>query len=314
VEPLSLDAHPVLDSLPLAGVRQWSYLATSEAAFTVVADNSMGGGTGDVSLRVCGESACIDQDSSYVSVKEYITVDPGSKLWGGLGATYTITVTALSARQTTPQVANYQVYVSSLPDGGGASPSPSPAPPSVDLFEVYLDTSIAETVGGGDPSVRFFRLRAWASGYLGGITVTLTVTGSSPVDAEVALGVAAPWGEGLSPTEWRPLLVGTTSASTGGSATAVLAVPTGSPAFMGNAQQASYFVRVRSASASKSSFLLRLARDGTPGDTGTAASPTPTPSPSAAPLSPASALLPVEPLSLDAHPVLDSLPLAGVRQ
>ena len=313
VEPLTLDANPVRDSLGLAAIRSWSYVATTEADFSVVADNSMGGGSGDVSLTVCGESDCETKDSSFASAKEVITVGPGSKLWGGLGATYSITVTALSAKQSTPQVANHIVYVSSQPSGGGASPSPSAAPPSVDLFEVFLDTSIAETVGGGDPSVRFFQLRAWLAGYGGGITATITVTDAVPVDVEVALGVAAPWGAGLSPVEWRPLLVGATSASTGGSATAVLAVPPGSPAYMGTAQQATYYVRVRSATAAKASFLLRIASDPSPLDSGIAASPTPTPSPSAAPLSPATPLLPVEPLTLDANPVRDSLGLAAIR-
>ena len=93
---------------------------------------------------------------------------------------------------------------------------------------MYFDTSVAETAAPGD--VRIFTLApgAYASGF------TLTFTVSAALDAEVALGVATPEADALLPSSWRPLILAATTASTGGSATVTIAVPTSSPAFIGS--------------------------------------------------------------------------------
>jgi hypothetical protein len=155
---------------------------------------------------------------------------------------------------------------------------------------VYFDTSVSEVAG---PDVRVFQLLPGS--YVGGFTVTLTETGSA--DVEMALGTAMPSGDALVPTSWRPLLLATTSA---GSPTVTLAVPTSSPAFVGAATGAVYYIRVRSVSGGAAPFLIRAGTDG--GGDGVAATPTPAPSASPA------AVLPDEPLSWPVRVALGDAP------
>jgi hypothetical protein len=197
VEPLVLGV-PIADSLAIGSSRAFSFQSADNSEYTVFTDTSSLGFYGDVALEVCGETDCITSDGPNVYSSEQVLVTPGNKLFGGFRATSTIRVTCMGNKwsSSTPQTCSYSVAVVPGASRPGQSPSPTVAPLTVSRYTLFLDTSVSETAG---PEVRVFQL--FPVSFLGGFTVTLTVSGG--VDAEVALGTALPAGDALLPTSWR---------------------------------------------------------------------------------------------------------------
>jgi hypothetical protein len=282
----------------LGGVRTFSYTSSNANPFTVQCRPR----TGDCRLQVCNGATCVTSDGSSSFSTETLTLQAGMPAFGGIGATYTITVSAMTDKETSPVSAlNYELILS---DSGSPALSPSPAARPVQA-QVWEAVTVSSVTSG---QVAFFYYIPTSN--TNGLTFTVSSLGAGPV--EMSVGVVEPTGDGAAAGSWFAF----DSITAAGAAPVTLHLPAASPFFLGRpprSTSARYFLRVaHGGSSGEGAFQLRLeVQTGAPSAVPSA---TPRPSPSAVPPNPQTPMNAMEPLMLSAPAFRDALRLGATRE
>ena len=194
--PTSLALGEQADAaLGVGATRTWAFSAAAPGEFTLQA--TMFAGDVSLTIRNTQSSQFRTVDGTYASATETLTVSAAADpVYGGAGAQYIITASALGGKQTPPvSAARFTLTLAA----GSSAQAPLPSPPAVAPWtEVYAATTVAQGTAGG---AAFFHLAPLQASAL-----AFTATSTSGGELELSLNTVHPASDGAAWTAFASAL------------------------------------------------------------------------------------------------------------